>query len=480
MHPKPHRTVPSQGYVQTIDGAAVTSAEHFDVINPATAKPFATCPAASREEFERAVTAARQAFPAWRDAGYAHRRQLMHAFADAMLADCDRLAAIVTAEQGKPYSRAQDEVVRAAAQMRALSSIEVRDERGTDSTGRPYDLRYRPLGVVGAITPWNMPVILGIWKVAHALYTGNTIVLKPSPYTPLATLRLGELGTKIFPPGVFNVLAGTDELGRWMTEHGEIDKISFTGSVRTGKLVMASAAATLKRVTLELGGNDAAVVLKDVDPKAMAQRLFAGAFANSGQICMAIKRLYVQEPIFDAVCEELATLAMKTKVGDGFDPEVTMGPVQNAMQYRIVSEVLKETQEDPQAEILGGQQSVPSGGYFVAPRIVAHPSEQARVVQEETFGPLLPVLKFADVEEVLERANASRYGLSGSIWSADMDRAAALAARLEVGTAWVNHHLGSDPFVPFGGVKESGIGREMSLIGLQHYMEPRVVSARPL
>lgn len=472
--------IPHQGYVQSIDGSLVTSADKFAVINPSTAKPFADCPAASREEFERAVAAARRAFPAWREAGYEVRRKLLHEFAEAMEADIEGLSAILTAEQGKPLARAKEEVIRAASHMKGLSMIDVPQEQRTDSTGKPYTIRYRPLGVVGAITPWNMPVILGIWKIAHALYTGNTIVLKPSPYTPLATLRLGELATKIFPPGVLNVVAGTDDLGRWMTEHPQIDKISFTGSVRTGKLVMASAASTLKRVTLELGGNDAAVVLGDVNPKSIVDRLFHGAFVNSGQVCMAIKRLYVQDNVFDAVCEELGRVAANARVGDGFDPNVTMGPVQNAMQHRIVSEVLKEAQDDPKAEILGGHQRLPRDGYFVAPRVVAHPSEDSRIVQEETFGPLLPVMKFSDVDEVLERANSTRYGLSGSVWGKDVDKAASLAERLEAGTAWVNQHVGSDPLVPFGGLKESGIGREMSLLGLKHYLEPQVLSVRPL
>jgi len=468
------------GYRQAIDGKAVPGESAFPVINPAKGAPFAECPAASKEQLEQAVAAARRAFPAWSRTTLEARRRVLHALADAMEADVEMLAGILTAEQGKPLARSRDEVVRAAFQMRWLASIEIPNQTGTDSAGRPFEVRYRPIGVVGAITPWNVPVVLAVWKIAHALYTGNTVVLKPSPYTPLATLRLGELANRVVPPGVVNVIAGGDDLGRWMTEHPGIDKISFTGSTRTGKKVMASAAGNLKRVGLELGGNDAAVVLKDVNPRKVAQRLFDGAFTNSGQICMAIKRLYAEAPVFEAVCEELEKLARSARVGDGFDPAVTMGPVQNAMQYKLVNDVLAEVENDPRASILGGGQDLPSAGYFIAPRVVANPSEHTRLVQEETFGPLLPVLSFDDPDEVIEKANATRYGLGGSIWSGDLDRASELARQLEVGTAWVNHHLGSDPMLPFGGMKESGIGREMSLLGLHHYMEAQVLSVRPL
>lgn len=472
--------VPTTGYRQTIEGQSVPSAESFQVTNPATGAPFADCPSASQEQLEVAIRAARKAQAGWARTSYESRRDALHALAAAMESDIEVLAGILTAEQGKPLARAREEVFKATQQMRLLSSIAIPDQTGVDSAGHRFTVRYRPVGVVGAITPWNMPVILAIWKIAHALYCGNAVVLKPSPYTPLSTLRLGELSQRVLPPGVLNIVAGGDDLGRWISEHPHIDKVSFTGSVRTGKRVMVSAAGTLKRVTLELGGNDAAIVLKDLDPRRIAGRLYSGAFSNAGQICMAIKRLYVEAPIFDSVCHELERLVEATRVGNGFDPEVTMGPVQNAMQYRIVSEVLDEARQDPQAKILGGSQRFSESGYFVAPRVVAHPSEHTRVVHEETFGPLLPVMKFDDAEEVIAKANDSRYGLGGSVWSQDTDRAEQLASRLEVGTAWINHHMGSDPLMPFGGLKESGIGREMSALGLHHYMEAQVLSFRPL
>ena len=316
---------------------------------------------------------------------------------------------------------------------------------------------------------------LAAGPLTSALYTGNCVVLKPSPYTPLSTLKVGEIEREHFPRGVVNVLAGGDDLGRWMTEHPGIDKIGFTGSVEAGKKVMAAAAKTLKRVTLELGGNDAAIVLDDVDPKAIAPKLFFASFVNSGQVCMAIKRIYAHERIYDALCDALADEARKAKVGNGLDPDTQLGPIQNREQYDKVVGILEDTKRSG-ARILAGGDVPATDGYFIPPTIVADIDEDSRLVREEQFGPIVPVLKFTDVEDALRRANDTRYGLSGSVWSSDPERAAALASRLEVGTAWVNHHRATSATVPFGGAKESGIGRVYSEMGLKAYLEPRVIS----
>jgi acyl-CoA reductase-like NAD-dependent aldehyde dehydrogenase len=329
--------------------------------------------------------------------------------------------------------------------------------------------------VAGIITPWNAPINLAAGPLTSALYTGNCVVLKPSPYTPLCTLKLGELAREHFPRGVVNVLAGGDDLGRWMTEHPGIDKIGFTGSVEAGKLVMAAAAHTLKRVTLELGGNDAAIVLDDVDPKAIAPKLFFATFVNSGQVCMAIKRIYAHERVYDAICGALADEARTAKVGSGLEPDTQLGPIQNREQYERVIGILEEVKRSG-ARILAGGDVPATDGYFIPPTIVADVDDHSRLVQEEQFGPIVPVLRFSDDEDALRRANDTRYGLSGSVWSSNPDRAAALASRLEVGTAWVNQHRATSATVPFGGAKESGIGRVYSEMGLKAYLEPRVVS----
>jgi acyl-CoA reductase-like NAD-dependent aldehyde dehydrogenase len=387
----------------------------------------------------------------------------------------ETLAQLLTREQGKPIGQARDEIGRAATQSEGMAAIRIGVETLADDGQRRIELHYRPLGVVGIITPWNAPINLAAGPITAALYTGNTAVLKPSPFTPLTTLKLGELLRDVFPPGVLNVVAGGDELGQWMSEHPHIDRISFTGSVATGKRVMASAAGTLKRVTLELGGNDAAIVLDDVDPKVVAKKLYFAAFVNSGQVCMAVKRIYAHESVYDALCSALADEARSARVGDGLDPQSQMGPIQNRKQYERVVELLADTRRTG-ARILAGGEVPAGGGYFVTPTIVANIAEDSRLVQEEQFGPIVPVLKFTDEDDAVRRANDTRFGLAGSVWSRDPERAAAIAARLEVGTAWVNQHRATSATVPFGGAKESGMGRQYSELGLKENMEPQVVS----
>ncbi|HUN72908.1 MAG TPA: aldehyde dehydrogenase family protein [Steroidobacteraceae bacterium] len=451
------------------------SHEWLEVINPATGEVFARCHAAGRVELDRAVAAARDAFPAWRARSFEDRRSAIRRMAQVLRDHQAELAELLTLEQGKPLTQSRDEITRAATQSEGMAQISIEPEVLLDDAARHIELSYFPLGVVGIITPWNAPINLAAGPLTSALYTGNTAILKPSPYTPLTTLKLGELLREVFPPGVLAVLAGGDELGEWMTGHPGVDKISFTGSVATGKKVMASAAGTLKRVTLELGGNDAAIVLDDVDPAAIAPKLFAASFVNSGQVCMAIKRIYAHERIYDALCEALAAQARKARIGSGLDPESELGPIQNQEQYRRVLGILEDTRRSG-ARILAGGEPPPGPGYFFPPTIVADIDEHSRLVQEEQFGPIVPVLKFRDVEDALRRANDTRYGLSGSVWSGDTERAASIAARLEVGTAWVNQHRATSATVPFGGAKESGIGRQYSVLGLKSYMEPRVIS----
>jgi acyl-CoA reductase-like NAD-dependent aldehyde dehydrogenase len=300
------------------------------------------------------------------------------------------------------------------------------------------------------------------------------MVLKPSPFTPLCTLKIGELFQDVFPAGVLNIITGGDQLGPQMTSHSGFAKISFTGSTATGKAVLASAAKDLKRVTLELGGNDAAIVMPDVDLDDVAQKIFFGAFFNTAQICVATKRLYVHESVYDGLRDRLAAIAQAVKVGDGAEQGTVLGPVQNKRQYERVMDLIDDARVSGLTLIEGA--NVPSGaGYFIPVTIVDNPPEDSRVVQEEAFGPVLPMLKFSNVDEVVARANDSEYGLAGAIWSKDEDKAIEIARRLETGTVWINQNLNLRPDTPFAGHKQSGFGIENGLEGLLEYMVPQSI-----
>ena len=459
----------------SIDGELVSAGEIMEVIDPATEAIFAACPAAGREHLDRAVAAARRASGDWSGRSYEERAELIRRYSVVLRERKDELGALLTREQGKPIGQSVAEFERGTAQADGMAGIEIAVEVLIEDAKQRIELHYRPLGVVGIITPWNAPAALALGALSAALYTGNTVILKPSPYTPLTTLKMGELAQAIFPPGVVNVLSAGNDLGQWMTEHPDIDKISFTGSVATGKRVMASSAATLKRVTLELGGNDPAIVLDDADPRAIAKSLFFACFVNSGQVCMAVKRIYAHESIYDELCDALVEQAEAAKVGNGLETDTQLGPLQNRMQFEKVSEIIEDTKKSG-ATILTGGEIPDRPGYFISPTLVADVAEDSRLVREEQFGPVVPILRFSDQEDALRRANDTRYGLSGSVWTADPERGKALAQRMEVGTAWVNQHRAVSAHVPFGGAKQSGLGRQYSILGLKGYMEPQVVS----
>jgi acyl-CoA reductase-like NAD-dependent aldehyde dehydrogenase len=457
----------------TIDGKGVAGERRFEVTNPATGKVFAEAPAAGRAQLDAAMEAAQRAFGPWqRDEG--KRREKLREAAAAVQARIGELAPLLTQEQGKPLARATEEWFGAAMWFQFTAGLAIPVEVVQDDAAARIEVRRRPLGVVGAITPWNFPVLLAVWKIAPALLAGNTLVLKPSPFTPLSTLALGELLRDVLPPGVLNVVSGDDALGAWITEHPSVRKISFTGSVATGKRVAAAAAPDLKRMTLELGGNDPAIVLPDADPKRVAEKLFWGAFANSGQVCSAIKRVYAHESIAEPLAEELAALARSVVVGDGMDPKTQLGPVNNRPQFERVQELLDDARRAG-ARVRAGGAARAGGGYFIEPTVLSEVADGVRIVDEEQFGPALPVVAYRDLDDALERANATHFGLSGSVWSSDAARAADVAARLECGTSWVNTHLAIVPHAPFGGAKWSGIGVENGPWGLLGFTEIQVL-----
>ncbi|MDB5108822.1 MAG: Betaine-aldehyde dehydrogenase [Candidatus Binatus sp.] len=461
-------------HTMTINGKAVKGSKTTGVINPATGKIFAEVPDCTKEELDQAMDSAQRAYPAWsRD--LSARRKVLNECAAALQSPPEGLARTLTQEQGKPLDKATQEIFGTAMWCGYTASLELPNEVIQDTAQSRIEIRRRPLGVVAAITPWNYPLMLAMWKIAPALLAGNTVVLKPSPYTPISTLMLGEILREIIPPGVLNVISGGDGLGAMMTSHKIPRKISFTGSVETGKRVAAAAAPDLKRVTLELGGNDPAIVLADVDPADVAQKIFWGAFENSGQICSAIKRVYVPEQMYSNMLERLGDLAREAKVGNGLDAGTQLGPINNKMQFDRVTELVEDAKRHG-AKIVTGGSRVGNEGYFYSPTIVGDISDGVRLVDEEQFGPALPVIAYKDLDDALRRANATNYGLSGSVWSRDSDHAAEVAAQLECGSAWVNQHLAIAPNLPFGGAKWSGIGVENGPWGLLGFTEIQVVN----
>ncbi len=376
---------------------------------------------------------------------------------------------LLTREQGKPRAGAEWEIMGSAIWCREIAKQRLPDEIVEDTADRRVITRFSPLGVVGGIVPWNFPVLLAIWKIAPALATGNTIIVKPSPFTPLCTLKLGEVCRDAVPPGVLNVVSGGDELGQWMTAHPGIAKVAFTGHTDTGKSVMASAAGTLKRLTLELGGNDPAIVLADVDPKKLAPELFWAAFQNNAQFCNSTKRLYVHEDIYDEMLRELVAYAKSVKVGDGAEPDTQLGPIQNQPQYDKVLEYFDDCRRNGHRFAIGGTIDRGATGWYVPVTLVDNPPEDSRVVREEPFGPILPVLKWRDEADVIRRANDTPYGLGASVWGRNLEAVQRIGAQLEAGTVWLNEIHQYSPHQAFGGHKQSGIGCENSLHGLMEY-----------
>lgn len=449
-----------------------------EVHDPATGELIGYAPVDTVEDLNKAVEAARAAQPAFEALGHAERSKLLHAAADAVDENAEALAYILSREQGKPLDgpNARFEVGACSAWLRAAADTPLETETILDDETGRATLTYRALGVVGAIGPWNWPMMITVWQIAGSLRMGNTVVVKPSEYTPLSVLALIHVLNTALPENVLQVVAGGRDVGAAMSTNEGFDKIMFTGSTATGKKIVESSASNLPRLTMELGGNDAGIVLDDVDPKAIAEDLFWGAFINTGQTCAAMKRLYVPDSIYDEVVAALVDVAKAMPMGVGIEGGNVLGPLQNKAQFDIVDRLVKSAVEGGATIALGGNPDYDAPGYFYPTTIVTDISPDNDLVVEEQFGPALPIIRYNDIEEAIAEANKLDVGLGSSVWSSDRDRALEVASRIVAGTTWINSHGGVDPRVPFGGVKSSGYGLEFGAEGLKAVGRPHVIN----
>ncbi len=449
-----------------------------EILDPATGELVGYAPEHSVEDLNGAVEVAVDKQKSWAALSDAERCDYLQRAADAVEASSEALAELISREQGKPLSGpgSRFEAGACATWLRVTCSYDLSEEVIVDDEQARAVLNYRPIGVVGAIGPWNWPAMITVWQLAPALRMGNAVVVKPSEYTPLTVLALVEIINSVLPEGVLQVVSGGREVGAAISTHEKIGKIMFTGSTATGRKIAESAAATVKRLTLELGGNDAGIVLDDADPAAIAEGLFWGAFINTGQTCAALKRLYVHDSIYDAVCESLTELVGQMPMGHGVDEKNLLGPLQNKMQFDIVDNLVTAAKDSGARVLLGGDPDRGAPGFFYPATLVADIDPDNPLVVEEQFGPALPIVRYNDVEWAIGQANKLDVGLGASVWSSNRDRALEVARRIEAGTVWINNHGGLDPRVPFGGIKQSGYGVEFGVEGLKALGVPQVIN----
>ncbi|WP_448809273.1 aldehyde dehydrogenase family protein [Agromyces bauzanensis] len=449
-----------------------------EILDPATGEVVGHAPVHTVDDLERAIATAKAAQPAWAALGHERRSELLLQAADAIDANAEALAQLLSREQGKPLNgpNARFEVGGASGWMRAAAATPLEAEVVFDDGQTHAELHYRPIGVVGAIGPWNWPQMITVWQIAPALRMGNTVVIKPSEYTPLSVLALIAVIDEVLPEGVVNIVTGGRDVGAALSSHPDVGKVMFTGSTATGKAIIRSSADTVKRLTLELGGNDAGIVLPDVDPKAIAEGVFWGAFINTGQTCAALKRLYVHDDVYDAVCDALVEVARNMPMGVGVDERNVLGPLQNRQQFDIVDRLVESAKASGARVLLGGEPDRDQPGHFYPTTLVADVDNDNPLVAEEQFGPALPIIRYREVDEAIEMANGVEVGLGASVWSSDRERAREIAARIQAGTVWINSHGGVHPMVPFGGAKQSGYGLEFGVEGLKSLGVPQVVN----
>ncbi|MFH8251899.1 aldehyde dehydrogenase family protein [Microbacterium sp. B2969] len=461
-----------------LDAVTVSQSEGRAIPDAATRETIGYAPVHTVADLNAAIAAARAAQPAWAALGHAERSRILNAIADDIEASAEELAVILSREQGKPLDgpNARFEVGACAVWTRSAADTVLEPEVVFEAGSARAEVHYDPLGVVGAIGPWNWPMMITVWQIAPSLRMGNTVVAKPSEYTPLSVLALVEVFNRHLPEGVLTAISGDREVGAAIAAHPDLDKIMFTGSTATGRRIVESSAHNLARLTLELGGNDAGIVLPGTDVAQVAQDLFWGCFINTGQTCAALKRLYVHDSVYDEVVDALAGLAEAMPMGRGLDDGNVLGPLQNEKQFDIVTRLVDDARARGARIVTGGRPLPDLGPLFYQATVVADIEDGAALVDEEQFGPAIPVIRYADVDDAVRRANASQQGLGASVWSSDRDAAIEVAKRLEAGTVWINGHGGLNPQVPFGGVKASGYGQEFGAAGLKAVAAPKVIS----
>ncbi|WP_461163142.1 aldehyde dehydrogenase family protein [Arthrobacter sp. R4-81] len=467
-----------ESYDALLASISDTSETTRTIFDPATGEPVGEAPVHTLEYLEQVIDAAQAAQSGWADLGHDGRSAALLKAADAVERSAEELAQLLSREQGKPLNgpNARFEVGACAAWLRTAATIPLDPETIVDDGETRAELHYKPIGVVGAIGPWNWPMMITVWQIAPALRMGNAVVVKPSEYTPLSVLALIHVINQELPEGLLGVVCGSREVGARMTEHPAIGKIMFTGSTATGKAIIKSSADTVKRLTLELGGNDAGIVLPDADPKAIAQDLFWGAFINTGQTCAALKRLYVHDDVYDAVCEELTAVAAAMPMGNGIDENNVLGPLQNKAQYDIVAGLVDAARDSGARILIGGNPDPDQPGYFYPTTLVADIDNDNPLVAEEQFGPALPIIRYSNLDDAVSKANGLDVGLGASVWSSDLSAAREVAARIQAGTVWINKHGAVDPRIPFGGAKQSGYGLEFGVEGLKALGVPQVIN----
>jgi acyl-CoA reductase-like NAD-dependent aldehyde dehydrogenase len=457
----------------TIAGRSVACSDLIEVENPARAQPFARAPQASDADIDAAVTAAADAGDDWAWIGEKERGGLLRACGDALAAGLDEIAELITCEQGKPLREARAEVGLAADWFQRTAELSLDPEEPVrDETARIATARI-PRGAVAAIAPSNFPVILAVTKIAPALLAGNTVVVKPSPETPLSGLRMVELLNEVLPPGVLNSVCGGAGPGSTLVTHPGIRMVSFTGSVEVGRAIAQAAASDLRHIVLELGGNDACVVLPGADIEAVAPAVFAAAMRNCGQFCAAVKRVYVVREQAAQLAEAFAAAASGFVLGDGLEPSTDLGPLVGASHRARVAGLVAAAERAGGKVVCGGT-SPERAGYFYAPTVVTDLPRGTDLEIEEQFGPVIPVIAYDDLDAAVAQANATRFGLGGSVWG-DPDAARAVAASMDCGTVWINTHGDLRHEVPFGGFQQSGVGVEYGYWGLLEYTRIQVL-----